>query len=530
MLFKGISMPGTETTQNYDEIFADDKLDIKPYVVDFAHLIEQDTYKEGTSSKVYTISAEFGSGKTFFCDKLKEVLSKDQVKVGKLNIWEMDFYENPLVPVLAELNNLYTKKGKNLPSKIIKTITNVGKKAVSVMGETAVKIGYCYAMTRMSDGTPISINETDIDNAWNICKEHLSSETIYDDYKEYQTALYNLKETLSKWSSKQEKPIVIIIDELDRCKPDYAVKTLEVLKHFFDVPGFVFVLAIDEEQLKNSVQTLFGTIDYEGYKRKFINNSFLLPEPDKLAFSNFLYDKSGINDMIKKIQEEKRELVFTISIYNTFLCTHDYSLYGDEPERILAERFNKEQTSKDIITKYFAAYSKCFDFSLRKMEQVFDRFLLFTKQINVSKELFSPDLATFLLCLHEADSDGFDKIRNLDNSTSSVIQTALSTVFENKINKHKKVFSKTFEQIDRNIVPEVLPIAWYSHIIDKNTEEAERIIFDNVDRFFIKDVELWTYESGAINTMGILKFRCGFDVQKFKEKYCKHIEFISHFE
>ena len=138
------------------------------------------------------------------------------------------------------------------------------------------------------------------------------------------------------------------------------------------------------------------------------------------------------------------------------------NVYGDEPERILAERFNKEQTSKDIITKYFAAYSKCFDFSLRKMEQVFDRFLLFTKQINVSKELFSPDLATFLLCLHEADSDGFDKIRNLDNSTSSVIQTALSTVFENKINKHKKVFSKTFEQIDRNIVPEVLPIAWSS--------------------------------------------------------------------
>lgn len=529
MLFKGISMPGTETTQNYDEIFADDKLDIKPYVVDFAHLIEQDTYKEGTSSKVYTISAEFGSGKTFFCDKLKEVLSKDQVKVRKLNIWEMDFYENPLVPVLAELNNLYTKKGKNLPSKIIKTITNVGKKAVSVMGETAVKIGYCYAMTRMSDGTPISINETDIDNAWNICKEHLSSETIYDDYKEYQTALYNLKETLSKWSSKQEKPIVIIIDELDRCKPDYAVKTLEVLKHFFDVPGFVFVLAIDEEQLKNSVQTLFGTIDYEGYKRKFINNSFLLPEPDKLAFSNFLYDKSGINDIIKKIQDEKRELVFTISIYDTFRCAHSYSQHGNVSEEEKSKQFNKTQTSESIIKRYFAAYSECFDFSLRKMEQVFDRLVLFVKQIHSSKELFSPDLAVFLVCVHEANLESFEQIRNTDKAHSSIVQTAISSAYANKTNNYKKTYKK-FEKIDRSIVPEIFMLAGYSSIIDHSKEEAQRIIFDNVDRFYVSNSEVWLSESGVVDTKKLIVYQGGFDAQKFRENYCKHIEFISHFE
>ena len=34
----------------------------------------------------------------------------------------MDFYENPLIPILAELNNLYSNKGKKLPSKIIDTI------------------------------------------------------------------------------------------------------------------------------------------------------------------------------------------------------------------------------------------------------------------------------------------------------------------------------------------------------------------------------------------------------------------------
>lgn len=60
----------------YDKIFEDDKLGIKSSVIDFAHLIEQNTYIEGGVSKVYSISADFGTGKTFFCEKLKSVLEK----------------------------------------------------------------------------------------------------------------------------------------------------------------------------------------------------------------------------------------------------------------------------------------------------------------------------------------------------------------------------------------------------------------------------------------------------------------------
>ena len=252
-------MAENKDIQNYDEIFTDDKLNIKSNVVDFAHLVEQDVYKEGASSKVYSISAEFGIGKTFFCDKLQQVLDKDKVKVGKLNIWEMDFYENPLMPILAELNRLYDEKGKKLPSKILDSLDKFSSKSFAVLCETIAKI---------ASNTVLDVDVVEI------CKERFKSETIYEDYTNYKNALNELKESLKEWSASQkDKPIVVIIDELDRCKPDYAVKTLEVLKHIFDIPGFVFVLAIDEEQLKNSVQTLFGTINYEGYKRKFINNS-----------------------------------------------------------------------------------------------------------------------------------------------------------------------------------------------------------------------------------------------------------------
>lgn len=73
-------------------------------------------------------------------------------------------------------------------------------------------------------------------------------------------------------------PIVIVIDELDRCRPDYALAVLEVIKHFFAVPKVHFILGINGEALESSVRARYGVdVDAESYLRKFINASFSLP-------------------------------------------------------------------------------------------------------------------------------------------------------------------------------------------------------------------------------------------------------------
>jgi len=513
----GIKMVDTWTIHDYDEIFKDDKLNIKSNVIDFAHLIEQDTYKTSSTSKVYSLSAKFGIGKTFFCNKLQQVLAKDKVKVGKLNIWEMDFYDNPFIPILAELNKLYNNKGKKLPAKIIDSVSKFSSKTLASLCEISAKV---------ASNVALGVDATEV------CKEKFTSETIYDDYNEYQRYLKELKDQLTKWSSKQsDSPIVIIIDELDRCKPDYAVKTLEVLKHFFDVPGFVFVLALDEEQLKNSVQTLFGTIDYEGYKRKFISNSFMLPEPDRLSFAEYLYEKSEIKSYIEKIQQEKRELVFMVDIYNSFYCAHTYSHHGDFSKEEIAKRFNLTQTSESIIKRYFAAYSELFGFSLRKMEQVFDRLVLFVKQISAGKELFSPDLATFLICLHEGDTEIFNHVKNIDNCSIGIIEKIFShTTNSVAYSIYKETAFKKFKTFNRNIAPEVIDVAAYSYYANRQTEQLQRIIQDNIDRFYKENPENWMYEQGAIKNRNILSYNSKFDKEKFKENYCKHIDFIAHFD
>lgn len=99
--------------ENYDEFFRKDKLDIKSDVIDFAHIIEQEKYMDGAeSARVYAISAEFGIGKTFFCNCLHDVIEEDRIPVTKMNIWEMDFYEEPLIPILIKIREIYNKHHK----------------------------------------------------------------------------------------------------------------------------------------------------------------------------------------------------------------------------------------------------------------------------------------------------------------------------------------------------------------------------------------------------------------------------------
>lgn len=499
----------------YDEIFEDDKLGIKSSVIDFSHLIEQNTYVEGGVSKVYSISADFGTGKTFFCEKLKRVLKKDGIQTTKMNIWEMDFYEDPLMPILAKLNEIYQKCGETLPTKIIDSTLKFSKNSLLFLCGTAIK--------------SISQEVLNVDIIEEL-KNHFSSKSLYDDFNQYQKALKELKEALTQWAKTSDKPIIIIIDELDRCSPDYAVRTLEVLKHFFDVSGFVFVLAIDEKHLENSVKCLFGIENFEGYKRKFVNNTFLLPHLDKKAFAEFLYDRSGVDTVIKKIQEEKRELVFLINIYNVFRCTGSYSRYGDFQGEMDAKKYNTLQASESIIKRYFAAYSIWFKFSLRQMEQVFDRLIMFIKQIAASHELFSPDLAVFLVCLHEFDVRIFNALRN---APSPANRSILSTISYGELSYAKRVFGseyhEKFNSFDRNLAPKLPEFEGYSFYTSANTAYKDYLL-DNVDRFFYPIEQNWIYEQNAIDTNGLLTLETEFNLEKFKQNYFDKMDFLSHFE
>ena len=89
---------------------------------------------------------------------------------------------------------------------------------------------------------------------------------------------------------RKEKPFIVIIDELDRCRPDYAIRFLEDFKQYLEIENIIFIFAIDGTQLEASVKHIFGDINYYGYVRKFIHHEYRLP---RLSNSQYLQIKAN---------------------------------------------------------------------------------------------------------------------------------------------------------------------------------------------------------------------------------------------
>ena len=97
----------------------------------------------------------------------------------------------------------------------------------------------------------------------------------------------------------KDKPFVIFIDELDRCRPLYAIELLERIKHIFGVDGLIFVLSIDKKQLSESIKSQYGNIDAASYLKRFIELEYHLKNTNKDEFCTYLYRHYSIDSIIK---------------------------------------------------------------------------------------------------------------------------------------------------------------------------------------------------------------------------------------
>lgn len=127
--------------------------------------------------------------------------------------------------------------------------------------------------------------EKAIDISTNSAKNFLLHDsTLFSEYKEFKDAISDFKESLEGIVSNQRK-IVIIIDELDRCKPTFAVQLLEIVKHLFDIKGITFIFMLDIEQLSYLIKTIYGQeMDATGYLCRFFDYITRMPKPSVLTY------------------------------------------------------------------------------------------------------------------------------------------------------------------------------------------------------------------------------------------------------
>jgi hypothetical protein len=112
----------------------------------------------------------------------------------------------------------------------------------------------------------------------------------FDDFRKLNQASEGFAKALKRLAPAKGK-LLIFIDELDRCRPDFAIATLELVKHYLSVPGVVCIFTIDLRQLTHLVRTVYGyDMDAWGYLRRFFNISFRMPMPELYKYvDNLIY-------------------------------------------------------------------------------------------------------------------------------------------------------------------------------------------------------------------------------------------------
>ena len=138
--------------------------------------------------------------------------------------------------------------------------------------------------------------------------------------EEFRSALREMAQSVS--ADPEHPLLVVMIDELDRCRPSYSVELLEVAKHLFSVDGVLFVIAVNRAQLAHSIHALYGTgFDARGYLGRFFDVDFRLPNPDRSRFIKATIEAVGIRAYLGRTPDQSgsSELSTLESLLEAFL-------------------------------------------------------------------------------------------------------------------------------------------------------------------------------------------------------------------
>ena len=270
--------------------FENCKLDRKKYADVLTSIVSN--YSEGF---VLAINNKWGAGNTTFIKMWEQDLKDKEYQTVFFNAWENDFENNPLIALMGELKTLTDGK-VSTEQKFKNVLQNA-----SVLSKHLLPVVAKSILDKYIDTEEIK------DAVLNATKG--VAEIFENDVKEYtnkKKSIGEFRSSLSKFiaDTNDGKPLIFIIDELDRCRPDYAVSILEQIKHFFTVPNIVFVLSIDKTQLGNAVRGVYGSesIDADEYLRRFIDVEYSIPPPNEKQFYEYLFSYFKFEDFFIKRQ------------------------------------------------------------------------------------------------------------------------------------------------------------------------------------------------------------------------------------
>ena len=126
-----------------------------------------------------------------------------------------------------------------------------------------------------------------------------------------------MKEKFNEILTEHADKLVIFVDELDRCRPNFAIEILESIKHYFDDDRIIFVMSVNKSQLIHTVAQYYGNdFDSSLYLNKFFDINIQLPKADTRVYFDTLgiscNDSYWINKFASDLQKQ-----FSLSLRDT---------------------------------------------------------------------------------------------------------------------------------------------------------------------------------------------------------------------
>lgn len=423
---------------------------------------------------VLAINNKWGTGKTTFVKMWEQDLKNNDFQTLYFNAWENDFEDNPLTALMGELKTLTTKDTEFEFKKTLKKASTLTKSIAPIIVKAIVDR---YIDTEGVKEAIIGVTKGLSDIFENEVQE----------YEKKKKGISDFRQSLSKFiaNTNEGKPLIFIIDELDRCRPNYAVSILEQIKHFFSVPNIVFVLSIDKEQLGNAIKGVYGSdsIDTDEYLRRFIDLEYSIPEPEADVFYKYLYEYFKFDDFFQSPERLK---------------------YG----KLQLDKSNFLETCKLIFTNA--------NIPLRQQEKILSHSRLALRSFNMNSYV-EPQIFLYLNFIKVRYNDFYELMKTKKLSIKDVQGKFLSTI-KLTINRETEMqimwleiylvnaYNNYFEERHyRKNLFEIDPEtrenkSLISSIIKENSEKDVMYILENINKdriaenidlsYFIKHIEL----------------------------------------
>jgi len=308
-------------------------------------------------SPVIALDSGWGEGKSTFIKMWRGHLKnhrEPEIVSIYFDAFENDYQKDPFLTLASEIYQLITVEDEEIKTKFKDKAAKAAKSLVRGALKMSVKIGTAGIV----DGSAVDAVEGELSNLVAEQVDDLVKER-FDHAEKDKLALKEFRNYLSNFASKinDGKPIVFIIDELDRCKPDFALELLEQVKHLFSVQGITFLLVTNREQLEESIKSKYGQgIDPINYLHKFINIWLTMPRASseyndhgyqflQKALSSMTEENeviansesiSVLNDIVRFYQPSFREIERILSYFSIINNMLDSQRYHENYQYLIA--------------------------------------------------------------------------------------------------------------------------------------------------------------------------------------------------